>query len=159
MCLTMWWLCKTLITILALIKFYSCVRAFMLLAMWWITYFSQYYFFAPIRFHSGVGTFMVLAIWWLWKTLITMLALIRFHSCVHALCNTMNNSSSYHNTCTHTAFFVCGLVHIDGNLMTYEKMSCTILPLINRFYYCVGTFMLCTMWWLHVKPLLQKLHW
>ena len=114
--------------------------------------------FAWIMFHSCVGTVKALAIWWLWKfyynACTDKVSLLCCH--VHAVnCNMMNNSSSCHNTCTHTALFLCWLVHVDCNLMTYAKTSFTILPLINRFHYCVGTFMLCTRSWL-CKTLIAK---
>ena len=110
--LAIWWLAKTFSTILVLIKLiYSCVGiCSCVLAMWWL-HVKHYYktctnkvlllcenvhyapcnvmnkllftiLFARIMFHSCVGTVKALAIWWLWKKFITMLALIRFHSCV-----------------------------------------------------------------------------
>ena len=114
-----WWSsCKAHITILALMRFNSCMCEFMTLAIWWSSK-AIITKLALIRFYICVWKFIPLAFFWAVEVLIAMLALMRFHFCMD---------------------------HFMPLAMRWQpKTLITILALI-RFYLCVCTFMVFTNW-------------
>ena len=72
-----WWLGEAPITIPTLIRFYSRMCTFMLLAIWRPAK-TLLTILALMRFHSCVYIFMCLTVWGAVKALITVLTLVRF---------------------------------------------------------------------------------
>ena len=151
--LTRWWFYKAFFTILALITFHSCVYQFMLLTIWWVGK-TLITILALIRLHSCVCAFMLLAIWWLIKTFITILALVRSYSCMHQFMPLAiwQLTKTLITVLALVRFYSCVSKFMPFTIRWSFKALITILALM-RFHSRVNYFTSLEMWWICILAL------